>query len=215
MQPNLSRNWFRSHHLRNTDLVNVEMRALYWMCRIRQIWVRKAEWKGDLGQKEDRDQRRGWGWSWRGHRLSDENLRFPQRKKQRSLRWRKHVRWVIRQMTGDKKEPQMNNRHHHYTVHFTSFPHLLYRNNTLQMSSLYVTISHLMSKKQYLRHGNDHEIQPVPWISKECKIVYTESSRRDFYKRLKRINSCECVPVRQKCWKNEFSVAERDKKKSQ
>lgn len=58
-------------------------------------------------------------------------------------------------------------------------------------------IIHWGSQEEYLRHRNDHEIQPVPWISEECKPVYTEASRRDFYKRLKCINSCECVPARQ------------------
>lgn len=58
--------------------------------------------------------------------------------------------------------------------------------------------------EQYLRHRNDHEIQPVPWISKECKPVYTESSRCDFYKRLKCINSREGVPERKMCWQNQF-----------
>lgn len=57
--------------------------------------------------------------------------------------------------------------------------------------------------EEYLRHRYDHEIQPVPWISKECKPIYTESSRRDFNKRLKRINSCERVPGGgRKGWQN-------------
>ena len=50
---------------------------------------------------------------------------------------------------------------------------------------------------KYLRHRNDHEIQPVPWVSEKRKAVYTESSRADFYKGLKRINSSECVPERE------------------
>jgi hypothetical protein len=50
--------------------------------------------------------------------------------------------------------------------------------------------------EKYLRHRNDHEIQPVPRVSEERETVYTESSRADFYKGLKRINSSECVPER-------------------
>lgn len=59
-------------------------------------------------------------------------------------------------------------------------------------------------KEKYLRHRNDHEIQPIPRISQERKIIYTESTCGDFYKRLKCINSCECVPERQKCGKEQF-----------
>lgn len=53
------------------------------------------------------------------------------------------------------------------------------------------------SGEKYLRHGDDHKVQPVPWVSEECKAIYTESSCRDFYERLKCINSCEGVPERQ------------------
>ncbi len=47
---------------------------------------------------------------------------------------------------------------------------------------------------EYLRHWDDHEIQPVPWISKECEVIYTESTGNDFYNWFKRINSSEGIP---------------------
>lgn len=40
----------------------------------------------------------------------------------------------------------------------------------------------LRVQKGYLRHRNDHKIEPVPWVSKECEVVYTETSGNDFYK---------------------------------
>lgn len=63
----------------------------------------------------------------------------------------------------------------------------------------------LKQSEKYLRHWNDHEIQPVPWISKEGEIIYTESSCGDFNKWLKSINSCECVPARTKQWQNQLT----------
>lgn len=74
--------------------------------------------------------------------------------------------------------------------------------NPTQIRNVFVSnlTSYLLrarSKLKYLRHRNDHEIQPVPWISQECKPIYTEASRSDLYKRLERINSRERVPGRQ------------------
>lgn len=51
------------------------------------------------------------------------------------------------------------------------------------------------SKKwMYLRKNNDNKIEPVPWITKESELSYTEASCKDFYKRFKSIYSSKSVP---------------------
>lgn len=131
-----------------------------------------------------------------GRRVSDGNLQFPKRKtREVSDQWRKHRRWVIRQKARKRQEDEQS------SVSSLSEPTLLnktiwqYLCTWFHISSSTDSLNH---RKKYLRHRNDHEIQPVPWISKECKPVYTEASRADFYKRLKCINSRECVPARKK-----------------
>lgn len=46
----------------------------------------------------------------------------------------------------------------------------------------------------YLRHDNDAEVQPVPWISQEGERHYTESSREYLYRRLESVNASESIP---------------------
>lgn len=46
----------------------------------------------------------------------------------------------------------------------------------------------------YLRHGDDHKIQPIPWISQECEITDAEASGQHLYKRLKGVDASENVP---------------------
>lgn len=73
--------------------------------------------------------------------------------------------------------------------------------NTNQLNYLFFMIWHqpndslqITLRTEYLRHRDDHEIQPVPWISKECEVIYTESTGNDFYSWFKRINSSEGIP---------------------
>lgn len=47
---------------------------------------------------------------------------------------------------------------------------------------------------KYLRHWDDHEIQPVPWVSEKGEAVYSEASGNYFCKWLKRIDTCEGIP---------------------
>lgn len=46
----------------------------------------------------------------------------------------------------------------------------------------------------YLRHGDDHKIQPVPGISEEGEVVYDEASGQDLSEGFKRIDPREGVP---------------------
>lgn len=46
----------------------------------------------------------------------------------------------------------------------------------------------------YLRHDNHAEVQPVPWIPQEGEWSDAESSRQNFYQRLKRVDAREGVP---------------------
>lgn len=61
---------------------------------------------------------------------------------------------------------------------------------------------------QYLRHDNHAEIQPVPWIPQEGEWPDAESSRQNFYQRLKRVDPREGVPRQEanmgkkKGWRN-------------
>lgn len=52
--------------------------------------------------------------------------------------------------------------------------------------------------RQYLRHWDDHEIQPVPRISEEGEVIYGKASGHDFSEGFKRIDTRESVPSRQK-----------------
>lgn len=54
----------------------------------------------------------------------------------------------------------------------------------------------------YLRHRDDHEIQPVPWVSEEGEVIYTETSSHNFCEWLKSVDSCEGVSDRAQ--KNEY-----------
>lgn len=48
----------------------------------------------------------------------------------------------------------------------------------------------------YLRHGDDHKIQPIPWISQECEITNAEASGQYLHKCLKGVDASENVPKR-------------------
>lgn len=43
----------------------------------------------------------------------------------------------------------------------------------------------------FLRHDDDHKVQPVPWISEEGEPANTEASRHHFYEDLQRVDNCE------------------------
>lgn len=47
---------------------------------------------------------------------------------------------------------------------------------------------------KYLRHRDDHEVQPVPWVSEKGEPIYSEASGNNFCERLKRIDTCEGIP---------------------
>lgn len=47
---------------------------------------------------------------------------------------------------------------------------------------------------QYLRHENNTEIQPVPWILEESELANTEAPGQDLYKGLEGVNPCERIP---------------------
>lgn len=137
----------------------------------------------------------------RSCRVTEENLQIPEGKTRKVLgQWRKS-KWVIGQ-TDRKKKLRHKKSSVLYNWKLAFFTHPPQQKGIFKLFNL--TKSTLTVKK-YLRHRNDHEIQPVPWVSKECKIVYTESSCGDFNKWLKSINSCERVPERQKQWQNQFT----------
>lgn len=46
-----------------------------------------------------------------------------------------------------------------------------------------------------LRHADDHEVQPVPWVLQKCKTTDTESSGQNFDRCFKRVDESEHVPV--------------------
>lgn len=52
--------------------------------------------------------------------------------------------------------------------------------------------------RQYLRHWDDHEIQPVPRISEEGEVIYGEASGHNFSEGFKRIDTREGVPAGQR-----------------
>lgn len=43
------------------------------------------------------------------------------------------------------------------------------------------------------RHGDDHEVQPIPWVTQECKVINAEASRQYLDEGLKGVNSSEGV----------------------
>lgn len=49
----------------------------------------------------------------------------------------------------------------------------------------------------YLRHQDNTEIQPIPWILEEGELPHTEAPCQDLYEGLKGVNPCECVPGKQ------------------
>lgn len=46
----------------------------------------------------------------------------------------------------------------------------------------------------HLRHTDHHEIQPIPWVSKECKRSNTEPSRQHFDRCLKGVDASKNIP---------------------
>lgn len=50
---------------------------------------------------------------------------------------------------------------------------------------------------KYVRHADHHEIQPIPWISKECKRSNTETSRQHFGCCLEGVNSSKNIPKKE------------------
>lgn len=50
----------------------------------------------------------------------------------------------------------------------------------------------------HLRHTDHHEIQPIPWVSKECKWSNTETSRQHFDRCLKGVDASKHVPKKKK-----------------
>lgn len=43
------------------------------------------------------------------------------------------------------------------------------------------------------RHGDDHEVQPIPRVTQECKVIDAEASRQYLYEGLKGVYSSEGV----------------------
>lgn len=72
-------------------------------------------------------------------------------------------------------------------------------NNQKQLDNLKIyiycaSLSQKNKKEGYLRHNDNTEIQPVPWISKEGEFCHAKSSRQYFYQWLKSVNASESVP---------------------
>lgn len=44
------------------------------------------------------------------------------------------------------------------------------------------------------RHADHHEVQPIPWISKECKGSKAETPGQDFDHGLKGVDASENIP---------------------
>lgn len=68
-----------------------------------------------------------------------------------------------------------------------------------------------------LRHDDDGEVQPVPWIPQKGEGHDTESSGKDLYNWLESVNSSKSVPEKYSQGKThsvpEFSITEGDKGK--
>lgn len=56
----------------------------------------------------------------------------------------------------------------------------------------------IIYEEKYLRHWDDHEIQPVPWVSEKGEPIYSESSGDHFSEWLKRVDTCEGIPWEQR-----------------
>lgn len=52
------------------------------------------------------------------------------------------------------------------------------------------------SEFEYLRHWDDHEVQPVPRVSEEGEVIYSKAPGDNFCEWLKRIDTREGVPWR-------------------
>lgn len=51
---------------------------------------------------------------------------------------------------------------------------------------------------KYLRHWNDHEVQPVPRVSEKGEPVDGKTSGNNFCEWLKRIDTCKGIPFKDK-----------------
>lgn len=60
----------------------------------------------------------------------------------------------------------------------------------------------------YLRHGNDHEIQPVPGVSEEGEAVYTETSSHNLCEWLECVDPREGVSDRLRKKEHHFLLSE-------
>lgn len=43
------------------------------------------------------------------------------------------------------------------------------------------------------RHGDDHEVQPVPGVTQECEVIDAEASRQDLDERLEGVDASEGI----------------------
>lgn len=68
----------------------------------------------------------------------------------------------------------------------------------LPVVSLMYLLFHIFNKFKYLRHWDDHEIQPVPRVSEKGEPIYTEPSGNNFCEWLKCIDTREGIPWKRK-----------------